>query len=245
MLTKQLQACGLAAIALAIVLPAGEPQPETLIHEAFANLDAWRSVTFEKIPRHTTYRVVKDDGNPVLETESRASASGLAWKGSFDPAKYPVLSWRWKVANVLRKGDATRKDGDDYPLRVYVVFKYDPARAGVAMRAKYALAKRLTGEYPPHSSLNYIWANRVHDRRILSSPYTDRSKMVVLREGDAQAGRWVEERVNIIEDYREAFGENPPPEASIAIMCDSDNTGESAKAWLDDVVLRTATADPD
>jgi hypothetical protein len=125
------------------------------------------------------------------------------------------------------------------------VFKYDPARADVAMRAKYALAKRLTGEYPPHSSLNYIWANRDHDRRILSSPYTDRSKMVVLREGNAQAGRWVDEQVNIVADYREAFGENPPPDASIAIMSDSDNTGESAKAWLDDVVLRAVAADPD
>jgi hypothetical protein len=245
MLTTQLQAYGLVAIAFAIVLPAGEPQPETLLHEEFRNLDAWRPVTFDKIPRHTTYRVLEEDGGTVLQAESRASASGLAWKGSFDPAKYPLLSWRWKVANVLRKGDATRKDGDDYPLRVYVVFKYDPAHAGAAMRAKYALAKRLTGEYPPHSSLNYIWANRDHDRRVLSSPYTDRSKMVVLREGDAQAGRWFEEQVNIIEDYREAFGEDPPPGASIAIMSDSDNTEGSAKAWLDDVVLRTATADRD
>ena len=72
MLTKQLQACGLAAIALTIVLPAGEPQPETLIHEAFANLDAWRPVTFEKIHRHTTYRVVRDDG----ETCARCRIAG-------------------------------------------------------------------------------------------------------------------------------------------------------------------------
>ena len=38
-------------------------------------------------------------------------------------------------------------------------------------------------------------------------------------------------------DYREAFGEEPPPVVGIAIMSDSDNTGEKATAWYGDILL--------
>ena len=37
----------------------------------------------------------------------------------------------------------------------------------------------------------------------------------------------------MLEDYKKVFGENPPETASLAIMCDSDNTGESAKAFIE------------
>jgi hypothetical protein len=101
------------------------------------------------------------------------------------------------------------------------------------MRTKYALTKALYGENPPHASLNYIWANREHARRIMVSPYTDRSRMIVMRSGNGEAGRWVEETVNILEGYRAAFGEDPPREASLAVMSDADNTGESAVGFFD------------
>lgn len=221
----------------ALTVPAADGPDRTALNEPFNDLDAWRPITFDKIPRHTAYNIIQEKGNSVLKAETHASASGLSWRETFDPAETPVLSWRWKVENVLRKGNATRKDGDDYPLRVYVVFKYDPDRAGALTRAKYALVKRLKGEYPPHSSLTYIWANRRHDQRILSSPYTDRAKMVVLQQGNTDIGRWVQEKVNILKDYRAAFGAAPPAEASIAIMSDSDNTGESATAFIDDIKL--------
>jgi hypothetical protein len=41
------------------------------------------------------------------------------------------------------------------------------------------------------------------------------------------------ESVNIIEDYVKAFGVKPPEKAGIAIMNDSDNTGEQSVSYLD------------
>jgi hypothetical protein len=32
-------------------------------------------------------------------------------------------------------------------------------------------------------------------------------------------------------DYRRAFGEDPPKVGAVAIMTDTDNTGEQAVAW--------------
>ena len=43
----------------------------------------------------------------------------------------------------------------------------------------------------------------------------------------------MEESVNVLEDYRKAFGKDPPAMAGLAVMSDTDNTGESAEAYLD------------
>lgn len=43
-------------------------------------------------------------------------------------------------------------------------------------------------------------------------------------------------RRNIVDDYRRAFGEDPPHVGAIAIMTDTDNTGETATAWYGDIV---------
>ncbi|MFH7320199.1 DUF3047 domain-containing protein [Desulfurivibrio sp. D14AmB] len=205
----------------------------------FADLEDWRPLTFPKIPRHSDYRIVElEEGRRVLRVEADKSASGLVHRQKFDPMVHNVLRWRWRVENVYRQGDATRKDGDDYPLRVYVLFAYDPQRASLGMRATYRIARLLYGEYPPHASLNYIWANREQERRILANPYTDRAVMVIVRWGENELGRWLTEEVDILADYRAAFGEDPPREARLAIMGDADNTGESAVAYLEFIELR-------
>jgi hypothetical protein len=199
----------------------------------FSNLDSWRPLTFPKIPRHSEYRVVDSDGKLVLSVASQASASGIIHERSFKTEETPVISWRWKAMNVLAKGNAETKAGDDYPIRIYVIFRYDPSRASFLQRLQYQAAKAAYGEYPPHAGLSYVWANRAHQRRIITSAYTSRAVLVVADQGAEHLGQWRSHTVNIAEDYREAFGSAPPPEFSLAIMGDSDNTGESSTAYLD------------
>ncbi len=213
-------------------------ESDIAVNEEFEDLDSWERHSFEDIEKQTLYKVSKEGTNSILVAGSDSSASGLIHTNVFDVRKYPVLEWRWKVDNVYSNGNAKKKSGDDYPLRIYVVFKYDPDEAGWLTSAKYALAKKVRGEYPPHSSLNYIWANRQHKEKVLPSPYTDRSQMILVREGKGRTGKWLVERVNVLEDYKKAFGEEPPEEASVAIMSDSDNTGEAAVAYVDYVRLR-------
>lgn len=227
----------LTALLAAWLGEAGAQAAPPAFREDFKTMEAWAPLTFPKIAAHTRYSIESIDGQSVLKAEADASASGLVLNRPFNPYETPVLRWRWRVDNVLEKGDATRKDGDDYPLRVYVLFAYDPARVSFGLRAKYGLARRLHGEYPPHAALNYIWANRSHDSRILTSPYTDRSQLVVLRSGASETGKWVEEEVRILEDYRAAFGADPPREARLAVMGDADNTGGRTVGYLDWIEL--------
>jgi hypothetical protein len=203
--------------------------------EEFENLEDWKPVFFRGIDRHSEYRVEEEGDDTCLVAISNSSASALVFRKEFNVYEYPKVRWRWKISRVLPKGDARTREGDDYPIRLYITFRYDPEGASMGERVRYAIAKHLYGEYPPKSSLNYIWANRQHGGRILTSPYTGKSRLLVLRWGENLAGRWVHEDADIIRDYREAFGEEPPPVAGIAIMSDSDNTGGHAVSYIDSI----------
>jgi hypothetical protein len=70
---------------------------------------------------------------------------------------------------------------------------------------------------------------------VLPNAHTDRVRMIVVRSGTADAGRWVAETRNVLEDYRRAFGEEPPPVSGVAVMTDTDQTGGRATAWYGDI----------
>ncbi len=56
--------------------------------------------------------------------------------------------------------------------------------------------------------------------------------MVVMQAGEERLGQWVENRVNLYRDYVDIFGSEPPGEAGLAVMSDSDNTGSQAVAFI-------------
>jgi len=137
------------------------------------------------------------------------------------------------VTQLSDRGNPKEKAGDDYPIRVYIMFQYDPAYASLGERLIYNASKVIYGKYPPHSTLNYVWTGTNIPERFIASPYTGKAYMVVLEKGRQRVGQWVEESVNVLADYRKAFGNNPPATAGLAVMSDTDNTGANAVAYLD------------
>ena len=103
----------------------------------------------------------------VVKAVAEASASGLTREIKINPKEYPIIQWRWKVTNILKKGDGYRKEG-----------------------------------------------------------------------GSAKVNQWANEEQNIYEDYKKAFGEEPPMISGVAIMTDTDNTGESTTAYYGDIVFK-------
>jgi hypothetical protein len=73
------------------------------------------------------------------------------------------------------------------------------------------------------------------------NPYTEQVHMIVIESGSAKLNTWITEERNVYEDYKRAFGEEPPMISGIAIMTDTDNTGESAEAYYGDIVLKRRT----
>jgi hypothetical protein len=49
------------------------------------------------------------------------------------------------------------------------------------------------------------------------------------------AGQWVSEKRNIRDDFRQRFGEDIDTIDAVALMTDTDNSGQSATAWYGDL----------
>lgn len=201
--------------------------------------DGWKPLTFKKIPKLTTYELVTDGSHVVVKAISDASASGLTKEVRIDPKEFPIVRWRWKIENLLQKSDATRKDGDDYPARLYITFEYDPQKVSVGKKLKYKAGQVLFGDIPI-GAINYVWETKTPVGAIIDNAYTDFVKMVVVESGPSQIGLWVDESRNIYEDYKKAFGEEPPMINGIAIMSDTDNTKERVTAYYGDIVFMKA-----
>jgi DUF3047 family protein len=196
--------------------------------------EGWKPLTFKKIPKLTSYELVKDGGAVVVKATSEASASGLIKEIKIDPKAFPIVRWRWKVENLLKNSDVSRKGGDDYPARLYITFEYDPDKVSFGKKLKFKAGQAIFGDIPI-AALNYIWETKTPAGTIVENAYTNFAQMIVVESGPKKVGMWVEEERNIYEDYKKAFEEEPPMINGVAIMSDTDDTKERATAYYGDI----------
>lgn len=208
-------------------------------NEQFNQLNRWDHISLPLAKGDTRYDIIDSEDMTYLKAITDNSASSLIYKEDFDVYEYPVVEWKWKVENVFSRGDGTKKSGDDYPIRVYINFRYVKDRADTSLRFRYNFVKKFYGLDIPDSSLNYVWANKYHEKRIFPNIFDpERSKIIVLQAGKEELNMWKTESINIVEDYRLAYGEDPPRIAYLSLMADSDNTGEKAIAYIDYIIVK-------
>ena len=167
----------------------------------------WSSKSFKGM---TEYSWARAGEKTFIRAISKGTASGLYYKIKYDPRQYPFITWHWKVDNIIAGGDASLKSGDDYGARVYVVFP--------------------SFFFWNTKAINYIWANKLPKEKIMANAYAKNSIMISVESGSSETGKWVTETRNVYEDYKLVFGQEPPEVGAVAIMTDSDDTGESASA---------------
>ena len=152
----------------------------------------WVHLTFKGIKRHTNYTLAREDNVVVLKAESNAAASGLIRRIRIDPKEYKFFKWRWKITNILSKGDAAKKEGDDFPARIYVNFEYNPQKLGILERAGYETARLIYGEYPPLCAVTYVWGNKTPKGSVVPNAYSDKAVMIVVESGEIRLNQWIE-----------------------------------------------------
>jgi hypothetical protein len=168
------------------------------------------------------YRARAEDGGRVLEVRSRQSAGGMYRALVHEPAPEGVLSWRWKVERPVA-GEASERSGagDDFAARVFVVFE--------------------THVLPwKHRAICYVWAAREDVGAVFPNPHSADVGTLVLRSGAAAAGTWVAESRDLRADYRAYFGRDPERISAVALMVDTDDSGDAVTAWFDDLVFTFA-----
>lgn len=197
----------------------------------------WGMLTVPRIPRHTQYMLASVDGTTVVRAEAEASMSSLARELSVDPNETPWLQWRWRIQQLNGQSDLYTRQGDDFPVRIYVFFDYDIMQLPFFERVIVRVARALYGERLPLAALCYVWAPDDLPGTSTWNAYTNRVRMVVATSGAGDIGRWVTVERNVKNDYLMAFGTPVPRVTGIALATDTDNTGERSLAWYGDIVF--------
>jgi hypothetical protein len=200
----------------------------------------WRPVTIPN-RRPAQFSLVQDSGTTVLRVRSENAFGSAAHDLSVDPARAPILSWRWKIDRVVDGARLDRKEGEDFAARVYVSYDYPVEMLPFITRAKLRIARAFFGDVPA-AAICYVWDNKHAPGTSLWSPHFDHVRVIVLESGNARAGEWVEERRDVEADFRAAFAERwkkpeVPRIAAIIAGNDTDQTGEKATAWFGDFHL--------
>src|SRR6266852_78370 len=204
---------------------AGESQP------------GWGRFIVSPFATKSEYALVESGPGVVLEGRADGSASGFYQRIRIDPARHPVIEWRWRVLQTPGHTDPRVHSRDDSPARVIVAFHGDVKRLDIGERFALALYHALTGDKMPYAILMYSWASDAPVGTITSNDQTGKIQTIVVGGG---IGEWREFRRNVLEDYRRAFGEEPWDIVAVGVMTDTSNTRGKASAQYGDISFRPA-----
>lgn len=221
--------------------PAAAQASATWVGQFPADHGAWQEVRLRDDIPPNRFERRHWDGVHALEVHSNASMSLMARPLTVDLQATPVLCWRWRVDAVIASAHMQQRQGDDYAARLYVSFQLPASAMGLGLRTKLALARAIWGPSLPDAAINYVWDNRHPIGTEQPNVYTDRAIMVVQRSGNAQAGRWVEERRHVLQDVSRLFSAQAQA-VQLAVTADTDNTGQTAHAGFADMHFVPADA---
>ncbi|MFN3468045.1 MAG: DUF3047 domain-containing protein, partial [Candidatus Brocadiales bacterium] len=102
----------------------------------------------------------------ILQVKTEDNGTVLLRKVGRKANQYPLLTWSWKVSNVLPQSREKEEGGDDYPAAVCIVY-----------------AKKFMG-VPHHlRGLIYVWGSNVTAGERFTNPCDERFHIIVVKGG--------------------------------------------------------------
>ncbi|MBL8700914.1 MAG: DUF3047 domain-containing protein [Alphaproteobacteria bacterium] len=230
----------LAAAALIVALAAGAALPGVAqpVVPSGSDLEAvgWRPILF----RGRKPTRFESAGGATISVDAEASSSMLSTPLGFDPSAFRCVAWRWIVdESTLPATDLSRRGGDDRHLIVSIGFAFEPDRASLSERMRYALARQQAGRDIPARVLFYVWGGAHPRDSWLASPYMDGAGFIrVVEPAPGPHGRWIDVAVDVAADYEARFAAPPPPVVEIAIGSDSDDTNARTRGRIGDLAIK-------
>jgi hypothetical protein len=195
----------------------------------------WKHLQLASFKNNTDYLMVVEDGAVVVRAMAHNSASFLGLQTDFDPHKFPMLSWRWKVAQVIPAANTAEQGKEDAPVRLMIAFAGDTSKLAFKDRFAASAAQTISGQTLPYATVMYVWGSKVAVDSITTSSRSARIKMIAVAADDQGIGKWQSYTRNLVEDFKRAFGEEPGNVTSIELMTDTDNTQGDAQAYYGDI----------
>lgn len=189
-------------------------------------------------PRGAHAAWVVDEGIRAVRLHSKGALTFLEKTVDIDIAAFPIVTWRWKVENVLDEIDERTIEGDDHPIRIFFVFEPDASKQNFWFRFKRWLYLDRYHRHPVGGRYTeYLWSSHLRPGEILHDPAKPWQKLMVLEGGSEHVGKWRSYRRNLYEDFRRLYAEEPRRLVFIGILNDTDQTGQEAISYIADLVL--------
>lgn len=154
------------------------------------------------------YSVQEEGGRRFLRAVSDGLGIQAARAHEWDLDQYPVLAWSWRPQQFPAGADE-QHGRNDSALAVYMLVPHS----------------RVAGP----RAVKYVWSEKVAAGTRLESN-RGLTQVRILRSGAGGLGRWVQERVNVRDDFRAFFeGNGAARPAGIAVLTDADDTGSRAR----------------
>lgn len=185
--------------------------------------------------------LIEEGDQIIVHMKSLNSISSLITYANFKIGDYPIITWRWKVDRAVGMAMEERRDRNDCAARVRVVFGRDkgdePLNNPLVKKVFDAVGFKMPVMEPPGIKIDYVWGNYVKKGTIIDYPGTRNHKIFVVERGNERAGTWIREKRNLLEDFRQFFGSEPPGIVAIAILTDTDQTNEGVEAYYSNVIM--------
>lgn len=217
-MSKRVVAATLSALFLNFSYSANAEDDHNLTIGRFSQgkLDNWEIKEFSG---KTEYQIVNDNGerkSRVLKAISNSGASGLFIEKRIDLEKTPYLHWSWKTEKLYSDLDESKKQGDDFVARIYIVLD-----GGLFFWKTRAL--------------NYVWSSSFRKGQAWPNPFTANATMFAVESGDKNLGKWLHYSRNVGEDLKKLMNKEVRYIDGVALMTDSDNAGQQATTYYGDI----------
>lgn len=168
--------------------PSAGPSGSSMVLEDFQHPDAKGfpegwEAQRSTVTAHETYTIQEEGGTFFLSAKN-ANQRVYTKHMTWDPKQRPILTWRWRIQNV--------PDNADFLAAIYPSLDVD--LMFIPVNTKYVWSANLP-------------VGSVKEGGMFSSTE------IVIRSGTESLGTWVEERVNVYEDFLKIHDHEPAPHA--------------------------------
>lgn len=138
-------------------------------------------------------------------------------------------AWSWRVDEGVPATDLNIKGGDDRNLALYFVFLDPQTAKSITRNSARALLRNDNVR-----AIVYVWGGAHGRGDVLPSPYHPRLVTKVLRPAGTGQHR---ESVDLVQDFKDAFGEEKGVLVGLGVSADSDDTDTRVRAVVAGLTL--------
>ncbi|MCB0308432.1 MAG: DUF3047 domain-containing protein [Bdellovibrionales bacterium] len=164
------------------------------------------------------YEIAEENGNKFLRATYTTKSVQYFKESGWNISAHPWLVWKWRVHDLPKGADERKGETNDSAAGVYVLFP---------------------GKWFIPRTIKYVWSTTVPVGTVIKRD--DRFPVIVLRSGAEHKDKWVFEKRNVLEDYKELFDLKLANPKAIGFLTDANSVKGKASADYDDF---KSTSDP-